>query len=162
MAESATITYQIPEDVTARVVCRRILLRPRFLLSVGALIVLSLVAVVVGLALGNGVQYAGYVGLIYALSKPLVMPRVIARLVRSHRQLTDEKRVTFASSGISAAGPDWKTELPWSHFRGWSEDDSYFYLLIADNGLASLLPKSAMTPEQQGLLRTCLAGVPLK
>jgi hypothetical protein len=160
--ESATITYQIPGDVTTRVLCRRVLLRPRFLQSVGALIVLSVVAVAVGLALGNGVQYAGYLGLIYAASKPLVMRRIIARLVRNHGQFTDEKTVTFAPSGISAAGPDWKTELPWSRFRGWSEDDRYFYLLIADNGLASLLPKSAMTPEQQGLLRTCLAGVPVK
>jgi len=85
---------------------------------------------------------------------------VISRGVDGSALFTDQRTIEFGPTGISSAGPDWKTSLPWRHFKGWSEDHRNFYLDVGASGFASIIPKRAMTDQQQQLLRTCLASIP--
>jgi hypothetical protein len=43
--------------------------------------------------------------------------------------------------------------LPWTTFKGFSEDPTYFYLHLTDTGFASIIPKTAFTPESQQKFR---------
>src|SRR6266852_3044612 len=66
---------------------------------------------------------------------------------------TGSKTLEFSSSRLITTGPNWKSELPWTTFRGFSVVATYFYHKLSDNGIASVLPKSAFTPESQQLFR---------
>jgi hypothetical protein len=158
MPDGATITYQLPRDELVRTLWRRVVSRPRFLQAMGLYSVLALVL----LAAGSEFTYAGVLLLAYVLVRPLTLWRVISRGVDGSALFTDQRTVEFTAAAISSAGPDWKTSLPWRHFRGWSEDRRNFYLDVGASGFASIIPKAAMTDQQQQLLRTCLASIPAR
>ena len=82
---------------------------------------------------------------------PFALRRGIARAIDQNPQFTDPKTMTFGPEGIHLAGPNFKSEMGWSMFKGFSEDASYFYLHMSDTGFDSVLPKSAFTPSQQDL-----------
>lgn len=94
------------------------------------------------------------VGLISAVVlTPINLYRALAKAIDGNPEYTDQKTLEFSSSRLVFIGPNWRSELPWTTFRGFSEDELYFYLHLSDNGLASVLPKSAFTAEQQGQFR---------
>lgn len=84
---------------------------------------------------------------------PIAQYRAIAKAVDNDRTWTDPKTLDFSPSQLVLTGPNWKTEMPWTRFRGFSEDATYFYLHLSDNGIASLIPKSAFSPEQRQRFR---------
>jgi hypothetical protein len=156
MGDRATITYQLARDEVVRTLWRRVASRPRYLQSVGLYAVLGVVLLLAGTEL----TYAGVLLLAYALARPLILWQVISRAVDRSSLFTDQRTVEFDAAGISASGPDWKTSLPWRHFKGWSEDRVNFYLEVGASGFASIIPKRAMTAEQEQMLRSCLASIP--
>ena len=46
-----------------------------------------------------------------------------------------------------------KSEYPWTQFLAWNESHASFMLDLTKSGYCSVIPKSAMTPEQQALFR---------
>ncbi len=156
MGGSATITYQLSRDEVIRTLWRRVVSRPRYVQSIGLYAALAFVLLIAG----SEYTYAGVLLLAYALVRPLTLWRVISRAVDRSSLFTDRRTVQFDAAGISATGPDWKTSLPWRHFKGWSEDRVNFYLEVGASGFGSIIPKRAMTTEQQQLLRSCLASIP--
>ena len=84
---------------------------------------------------------------------PLNLYRVLAKAIDENHQHTDPKTLEFSESRLIVTGPEWRSEVPWTTFCGFSEDASYFYLHLSDNGLASVLPKEAFSPEQQKRFR---------
>jgi hypothetical protein len=38
--------------------------------------------------------------------------------------------------------------MPWTRFKRFSEDATYFYLDLSQNGIGSVVPKSAFSREQ--------------
>jgi hypothetical protein len=125
------------------------MLRPNRLIAIALLVIFSIVAFVVG----GGAEYAGYVFVGLLIMMPISVYRVLVRAVENNKQLTDPKTVEFSSTRLVVTGPDWKNEMAWTRFRGFSEDASYFYLHLSDNGLASVVPKSAFAPEQEQIFR---------
>ena len=97
--------------------------------------------------------FVGVIFLMFLVFMPIAQYRVIAKAIDNDRTWTDPKTLDFSSSQLVLTGPNWKTEMPWTRFRGFSEDATYFYLHLSDNGIASLIPKSAFSPEQQCLFR---------
>lgn len=83
------------------------------------------------------------------IAMPIVLYRAIAKAVDNDRIWTDPKTLEFGPSQLVATGPNWKTEMPWTQFKGFSEDDTYFYLHLSDNGITSVIPKSAFSSDQQ-------------
>ncbi len=156
MSDSATFTYQVPRDELVRTMWRRVVSRPRYLQTVGLILLLGLVA----LAEGGSLMVAGVLLVVYALARPLIMWQVISRIYAAGSLACDRRTVEFGPAGITATGPDWKMSLPWRNFKRWSEDERNFYLDVTASGFGSILPKSAMSVEQQQLLRTCLASIP--
>ncbi len=156
MTDRAVITYQPSRDELVRTIWRRVVSRPRFLQSIGLYAALALVL----LSAGSEFTYAGALLLAYVLVRPLTVWQAVSRAVGGSALFTDQRTVEFDPAGISATGPDWKTSLPWRHYKGWSEDTLNFYLEVGASGFASIIPKRAMTAEQQQLLRTCLASIP--
>lgn len=155
MGDRATITYQLARGEVVRTLWRRVASRPRYLRSIGIYAALGVVLLIMGFEY----MFAGVLLLAYALSRPLVLWQVISRAVDRSSLFTDQRTVEFDAAGISASGPDWKTSLPWRHFKGWSEDRVNFYLEVGATGFASIVPKQAMTSEQQQLFRLCLASI---
>jgi hypothetical protein len=147
--ESSTITYQVPRDVLIRIWWRRMFLRPRLIV----LLCLEVLVALVCFFLGNGAELAAYILLALAIVAPISIYRAVVKAVQNDPQLTDRKSIEFSPSRLVVTGSDWKTEVPWTRFRGFSEDETYFYLHLADNGLASIVPKSAFKPEQQQRFR---------
>jgi len=125
------------------------MLRPRRLIATGILVIL----VAISFALRDGMEYVGIVFLIWVVMMPINLYRVLAKTVATQKELTDPRTVDFSSSRIVASGPDWKTEVPWSKYQGFSEDAAYFYMHLSDNGLAAVVPKSAFTPMQEQKFR---------
>ncbi|HEX4584795.1 MAG TPA: YcxB family protein [Burkholderiaceae bacterium] len=154
--DSATITFQLPRDELVRTLWRRVVSRPRYLQSMGLFFALALIA----MSAGPRSFYVGLLLFFYVLARPWAARQAIARNVDANTMLTDERTVEFGPAGISAAGPDWKTSVPWRYFKVWSEDDRNFYLEVGVVGLASIIPKRVMTDQQRQLLRMYLASIP--
>jgi hypothetical protein len=143
------ISYQVPRHVLIGIWWRRMMLRPNRLIAIALLVIFS----IVGFAVGGGMEYAGWVFVGLLIMMPISVYRVLVRAVENNKQLTDPKTVEFGATRIVVTGPDWKNEMAWTRFRGFSEDPGYFYLHLSDNGLASVVPKSAFSPEQEQIFR---------
>ncbi len=143
LPETAIISYQVPRDVILRTWWRRYLLRPRTLGSISTMFGGALFCFLIR----EGMQSAGFVLLMFIVLAPINAYLALARAIDGSRQYTDPKTVEFSPTRIVTTGPNWKTELPWTIFKGFSEDSTYFYLHLTDTGFASIIPKSAFTPE---------------
>ncbi len=125
------------------------MLRPRTLGALATMFGIALFSFLVR----DGMEYAGFVLLLLIALSPINTYRVIARAVDGNSQYTDPKTVEFSPTQIITAGPNWKSELPWTTFRGFSEDHTYFYLHLTDSGFVSIIPKSAFTSDAQQKFR---------
>ena len=125
------------------------MLRPRRLTLIAILVPISALCIF----LFQDMQYVGFACLGVLIAMPIILYRVITKAVDNDKVWTDPKTLEFGSSQLVLIGPDWKTEMPWTRFKGFSEDVTYFYLHLSDNGIASVIPKSAFTSEQQQLFR---------
>jgi hypothetical protein len=121
------------------------MLRPRRLAFIATLVLASALCIF----LFQDMQYVGFACLGILVAMPIVLYRAVAKAVDNDKIWTDPKTLEFSSSQLLLTGPDWKTEMPWSRFKGFSEDITYFYLHLSDNGIASVIPKSAFSSEQQ-------------
>jgi hypothetical protein len=90
---------------------------------------------------------------VFVILAPVNVYQLYAKSVDSEPQTTDEKTVEFSPSRLAFTGPDWRNEMSWSRFRGLSEDARYFFLELRHSSLAILVPKAALTAEQQTLFR---------
>jgi hypothetical protein len=97
--------------------------------------------------------FVGLLFLLFLVFMPIAQYRAIAKAIDNDRTWTDPKTLDFSSAQLVLVGPNWKSELPWTRFRGFSEDAIYFYLHLSDSGLASMIPKSAFSSQQQQLFR---------
>jgi YcxB-like protein len=143
------ISYHVSRDVLTRILWRRMMLRPRRLLF-------SAVILLVGVSfffIWPDDLFVGLIFLLFLVFMPIAQYRAIAKAVGNDRTWTDPKTLEFGSSQLVLTGPDWKSEMPWSRFIGFSEDVAYFYLHLSDSGVASVIPKSAFSAEQQQLFR---------
>lgn len=156
--ESSSITYQIPRNVLIRIWWRRMMFRPRLMILTSILIILGITCLI----LGNGSEIVGYFLIVFAIVAPFNIYRAVSKAIDDNSQWTDRKTLDFSPSRLVATGPSWKSELPWTHFKGFSEDDDYFYLHLSNNGLASVVPKSAFTSEQQQRFRQCASTLILR
>src|SRR5262245_14510602 len=145
-----TVHYQVPRDILVRILWLRMLLRPRRLASL-ALLALTAMLIRFGKP-GSDLFVFTFVGAV-AIFIPINLYRMIAKAVDDNAQLTDPKTVEFNASRLVVTGPNWRSELPWTTFHGFSEDDSYFYLHLSSNGFASVVPKATFTPEQKEAFR---------
>jgi hypothetical protein len=125
------------------------MLKPRRLVPMAILIVCAVVWVVL--------RHGEVELLLFALFIVGIIPATgyfsLARAVDANKQFTDPKTLEFGPSRLVVIGPDWKSEMGWSRFHGFSEDETYFYLHLSPSGVASILPKSAFSSEQQRLFR---------
>jgi len=148
--ESSTITYQVPRDVLVRIWWRRMVCRPRLLIGMTIFAVMGIGCIMMRLFAGGdtGFLYCGSGLLFLIIVAPLNIYRVLAKAVDDNAQFTDRKVVEFSQTKLIITGPNWKSELPWSHFLGFTEDANYVYMPLSKNGIASVVPKSAFTPDQ--------------
>lgn len=123
--------------------------RPRRLISTAVLLVLAIFFLVGG----HGGEYFGIFLLFLGLFLPIRLYQGLRKMVHRNSQFTDPKTLEFSPSRLVVTGPDWRSELPWTKFHGFSEDAAYFYLHLSDSGFASVIPKSAFTFEQQEKFR---------
>lgn len=149
LLDTQRISYQVPRDVLIRIWWHRVILRPRRLLFSA---VILLAGVSFFFLFPNG-AFVGLIFLMFLVFMPIAYYRAIAKAVDNDQTLTDPKTLDFSSSQLVLTGPNWKTEMPWTRFRGFSEDTTCFYLHLSDNGIASVIPKSSFSAEQQQLFR---------
>jgi len=147
--EALKISYQMPRNVLIRIWWRRMILRPRVIAGM----TIMLAGAIFFFVIRAGIQSAGFVILALLIMTPINFYRVLAKAVDGNSQYTDPKTLEFSSSRLITTGPNWKSELPWTTFRGFSEDATYFYLHLSDNGIASVIPKSPFTPELEQKFR---------
>src|SRR5258706_8266074 len=114
--EPLKISYQVPRAVLVRIWWRRMFVRPRIL---GAMAAMLAVAIFCFFARG-GMEYAGFVLVLFLAMTPINIYRAVAKAVDGNSQYTDPKTVEFTSERLFVVGPNWKSELPWTTFRGFS------------------------------------------
>jgi hypothetical protein len=146
-AESSTITYQVPRDVLIRIWWQRMMCRPSRAVSLGFLAILGICCVI---ARGEDVLfvYVGIALLAFTFLAPIRIYLALAKAIDANAQFTDRKVMEFGPAQLLTSGPNWKSELPWSRFLGFSEDANYFFLHLSKNGIATVIPKAAFTPDQ--------------
>jgi hypothetical protein len=146
-----TISYQLPRDVLIRVLFRRMLFRPNRIRKMA----LFLVAAILFYFASDqrDLHYVAFALFLVVLFLPLGLYRGIAKAIDQNSQFTDPKTVIFSPAGLVVAGPNYKSELAWTIFKGFSEDDTYFYLHLTESGFDSFVPKGAFTTEQQDEFR---------
>jgi hypothetical protein len=105
------------------------------------------------MGMGEGVEYLGIGFLVLIAFVPVIAYFNLARMVDSNAQYTDLKTLEFGPTRLVVTGPDWKSELPWTYFKRFSEDETYFYLHLTRNGIGSAIPKEAFSREQQERFR---------
>ncbi len=148
--ETLKISYQMPRNVLIRIWWKRMILRP---LAIAEMTIMLAAVATFCFVIRAGIQSAGFVILALLIMTPISIYRVLAKVVDGNSQHTDPQTLEFTSSRLIITGPNWKIELPRTTFRGFSEDATYFYLRLSDNGIASVVPKSAFTPESQQKFR---------
>jgi hypothetical protein len=140
-----TVSYQIPRGLLVGILFRRMFFRARRLRFVGLL----LLAAALFYFAGRGAEYLAYACIGFIFLSPWILYRAIARAIDQNSQFTDPKTLTFSPAGLLVVGPNYKSELDWSMFKAFSENDANFYLHLTDTGFDSVIPKSAFTPAQQ-------------
>jgi len=146
-----TSAYQIPARVLIRIWWRRLMFSPRVLVAVS-------VCTLIGagcLALPDDLRLFSILPLFIAFMTPINAHRSLAKSVHCEPQWTDPRTLDFSASRLIFTGPDWRNEMAWSRFKGFSEDTGYFYLHLRYEPLVSVIPKSAFTPGEQEKFREC-------
>src|ERR1035437_3905774 len=118
LPDTQRVSYQLSRDVLVRTWWRRVMFRPRRLIFIAFLTAFSLAC----FFLRGGMEYAGIIFLVFLVMMPINLYRVLAKAADSDRVWTDPKTVDFSSSQIIVTGPNWKTEMPWTRFKRFSED----------------------------------------
>jgi hypothetical protein len=149
LPDHETVTYQVPRNELVRVIFRRMLVSRRRIRNTA----LFLAAAVLFYFSYAQLRDWSYAIVAVVLILPFALRRSIVGAIDQNPQFTDLKTITFGPEGVHLVGPNYKSELEWSMFKGFSEDASYFYLHLSDTGFDSVLPKSAFTPPQQELFR---------
>jgi len=147
--ESDKVTYQISRDFLIQNSFRRLMLQPRMLISMGVLIVVS----IMGFLLRDEMEWLSVFCISYVIIKPIITYRTIAKTIDGNSQFTEPKTLDFGPAHFYVIGSGWRMEMTWRQFKRFSEDRDNFYLAQSDTGLASVLPKSAFTPVQQQKFR---------
>jgi hypothetical protein len=148
-AEVLKVSYQLPRDVIIRIWWKRMMRSPRTLGGMATFIGAAAFCFLVR----EGWQFAGIAILFFTAMVPINTYRSVARAVDGNSLQTDPKTVEFSVSRVVVIGPNWKSEMPWTLFKGFSEDPDYFYLPLSDSGIASIIPKTAFTPKLQQKFR---------
>jgi len=149
LPDHETVTYQVPRNELIRIIFRRMLVSRRRIRNTA----LFLVAAALFYFSYPQLRVLSYAIIGVVLLLPFALRRGIARAIDQNPQFTDLKTITFGPEGVVLVGPNYKSEMDWNMFKGFSEDASYFYLHLSDTGFDSVLPKSAFTPPQQELFR---------
>ncbi len=149
LPDTQRVSYQVPRDVLVRIWWRRMMLRPFRLLCSVIILLISISF----FFLWPNQMFVGVIFLMFLVFMPIAQYLVIAKAVDNDRTWTDPKTLDFSSSQLVLTGPNWKTEMPWTRFIGFSEDATYFYLHLSNSGIASVIPKSSFSAEQQQLFR---------
>jgi hypothetical protein len=149
LLDTQRISYQVPRDILIRIWWRRMMLRPRRLFFTAVILLIGISFLFVW----PDDMFVGLIFLLFLVFMPIFLYRALAKAVDNDRMLTDPKTLDFGSSQLVVTGPNWKSEMTWSRFKGFSEDATYFYLHLSDNGIASVIPKSAFSAEQQQIFR---------
>jgi len=152
------LTYQITRDDIVRSLWRRMFTRPHYLRSLTFLALLAVAALLLG---GPANPYVGMLLACYVGFRPFALRSAILRMVDTNPTVTDRRSLTLDDAGLIAEGADWQIRVPWRHFRGWSEDPSYFYLEKSISGLGPMIPKDVMTEAEQTTLRGYLTTAAL-
>jgi hypothetical protein len=149
MPDTQKVSYQVSRSILIPILFRRLILKPYRLVVLVMLIALGAACTVLrhgevepvlfALFIVCAILVAGYLG--------------VVRAIDSNKQFTDPKTLEFGPSRLVVIGPDWKNEMTWAWFHGFSEDETYFYLHLTPSGLVSILPKIAFSPEQQQQFR---------
>jgi len=145
-----TVSYQFQRQVLIKMLFWRIVRRPR---RVRSMALFAGAAVVFYFVDSRNLRFFSYALVLVVLYLPIEVYRGVTRIIDRNSKFTDPVSVTFGPVGVTAVGPNYKTETAWSMFKGFSEDDDYFYLHLSDIGFDSCSPKSAFTPEQQMAFR---------
>jgi len=90
---------------------------------------------------------------VFLVFAPLDVYQLYAKSVDCEPQLTDQKTLEFSLSRLALIGPDWRNEMTWKRFNGFSEDAEYFFLNLRHSALAVIIPKHALNAEQQQIFR---------
>ncbi len=99
-----------------------------------------------------GIGFAIFCCLYLALT-PFIVRHRLAKAIDETPYLTDPKTVEFGPTRSIISGPNWRSELPWTTYRAFSENESYFFLSGTDTRLPAVVPKSAFTPHQMEKFR---------
>ena len=86
---------------------------------------------------------------IHALILRIAPSRWIAQTPNAH----EPKHMRITPERLFLETETVKSEFPWTQFIARNETPTYFMLDLTKAGFCSLIPKSAMTPEQQALFR---------
>ena len=149
LLDTQKVSYQVPRNVLIGIWWRRMMLRPRSLVFSGFLLVFPMQC----FFMWPATWPVGAFFLLLLVFIPIAQYRALAKAVDNDQMWTDPRTLEFSASQVVLTGPDWKTETSWKRYKGFSEDATYFYLHLSDNGIASVIPKSAFSPDQQQKFR---------
>ena len=125
------------------------MLRPASLVSSAIMLLFSIQC----FFMSPDMRLVGVFVLLLFVFLPVAQYRALAKAVDNDQMWTDPRTLEFSASQVVLTGPDWKTETSWKRYKGFSEDATYFYLHLSNNGIASVIPKSAFSPDQQQRFR---------
>jgi hypothetical protein len=149
-----SMPYHVPRGTLIWAWWRRLMLSRRTLIALSIWAAIAIAC----LFLPGQLSLLGLLPTMFLLLAPINVYQLYAKSVDNEPQLTDEKILEFSRSRLAFTGPDWRNEMTWKRFKGASEDTHYFHLELRHSALPGLVPKSALTPEQQQLLREYAAN----
>ena len=84
-----------------------------------------------------------------------VLPRQTRRMYAQTSLLRETISFEWDADGFAIKGPSANSRLSWEMLHAWDEDDSIF-VLMQNEMLYNLVPKSALAEGQEADLRGCL------
>ncbi len=148
MQEPFDLTFEIDPATLAAVLRRRLFAGSRFLIMLALIL-----ALVVWLGFTAGVVFAMAFGSVLLILLGVRWWMAPGQWLRSQPHLCERRTIHVSSERLGLSTETVKSEVPWTYFLCWCETSEYFMLDLTRSGFCSVIPKSAMTRDQEETFR---------
>ena len=149
----------------------RLIMKRKLKVPIGPFIILAIVIGLIGLALGSdglmghALPILSWLVLVLALILSAVqywvLPRQTRRMYNQTSLLREQIALSWDENGFAIEGNSAKSRIAWQDLYAWDEEQNLF-VLMQNEMLYNLVPKSALDEEQTVDLRNCLKASGLK
>ena len=149
----------------------RLIMKRKLKIPVAPFLIVAVVVAAIGLAMGSSglpgealpilAWLVLLLAFVLAVVQFWVLPRQTRRMFRQTSLLREQISMSWEENGFALEGASAKSRMPWKDLYAWAEAESLI-ILMQNEMLYNLVPKSALDEAQLADLRSCVEASSLK